>query len=911
MTQMMARLRMFFSRLGGFLRRGRFDEELDGEVRGHLELLTEEYKRRGMSGEEALDAARRQFGGVAQLKEDLRERRGLPGVDILLRDIRYAFRAMRRNPIFTATAIVTLALGIGANTAIFTLTNQILLRMLPVRDPAQLALFEWRGQFIGGTSRGARSSFSYPMYKDLRDGNPGVFTGIAARYQEGVDVGDRGPGQRATAELVSGNYFQVLGVTPAIGRMLTPGDDRVKNGEPYVVLSYNFWRRRFGGDPSALNRVVDVNGHPMTIVGITQRGFSGFELMSPTDLFVTMSMKDIVTPTWDDMNRRDSIWLRIFARRKTGVTVPAAQAAIQVPYHSALENDLRQNGRPQDFSRKYLKDSLALVDASKGLTNLSEMLAKPLYVLLAMVGVLLLIACVNVANLLITRASSRQKEIAVRLALGATRGSLIRLIMTESFCIAAASGVLALLLSSWLCAVLVRMLPLDNIGVAIPTTPDWRIFGFTAALSLCTAAIFGLLPAFQATRPNLAPALKNESGTISSGGGQTRLRRWLVAAQVALSLLLLTGAGLFARSLHKLMTADTGMNVDRVLTFSIDPSLHKYTPERARRLFVDFQERLNRIPGVVSASAAVQPLLADANWQNTIHVEGYEPRPGEYTNAGFNAMLPGFFSTMGVPLIAGRDFTDRDIAGAPKVAIVNETFVKRLFRNRNPLGMRFGLGQRGLLEIQVVGVVRDMKGGGDLREEAKPWTYMAALQEEKPSELDFYVRARRDPLAISREIRQTLHSLDPALPLVKMKTLEQQIDETQFVDRLVAWLASAFGLLATLPASIGLYGVTAFSVARRTREIGIRMALGAERGDVIRLVTREVLLLSAIGIAAGIALALALGKLVESDLYEIKGSDPVVMTAATLIILAVAALASYLPARRAGKIDPTQALRYE
>ncbi|HXF28128.1 MAG TPA: ABC transporter permease, partial [Bryobacteraceae bacterium] len=732
----------------------------------------------------------------------------------------------------------------------------------------------------------------------------------AGEYQEAVDVATRGPAQRAVAELVSGNYFQVLGVTPAIGRTLTPGDDRIKNGEPYVVLSYNFWRRRFGGDPSALNRVVDVNGHPMTIVGIAQRGFSGFELMSPADLFVTMSMKDIVTPTWDDMSRRDSIWLRIFARRKAGVALPAAQAAIQVPYHNALESDLRENGRDRDFSRKYLKGSLAVLDASKGLTNVSAMLAGPLYVLLAMVGVLLLIACVNVANLLITRASSRQKEIAVRLSLGATRGALIRLIMTESFCIAAASGALALALSSWLCAVLVRMLPLDNGDFAISTTPDWRIFGFTAALSLCTAIVFGLIPAFQATRPNLAPTLKNESGAISSGAGQARLRRWLVAVQVALSLLLLTGAGLFAGSLHKLMTADTGMNVEHVLTFSIDPSLHKYTPERARRLFLDFQEKLNRIPGVLSASAASVPVLAGDNWVNTVHIEGYEPRPGEDMNPGFDAMLPGFFSTMGVPLIAGRDFRDRDIDGAPEVVIVNEAFVKRFFPHRNPLGMRLGWGGRGPLECQIIGVVKDIKGI-DLREKAEPWTYTAELQREKPSELNFYVRTRHDPLAISREIRQTLRSLDPALPLIKMKTLEQQIDETQFVDLLFAWLASAFGVLATLLASIGLYGVTAFSVARRTREIGIRMALGAQRGDVIRLVTREVLLLSAIGIAAGIALALALGKLVESQLYEIKGRDPVVMTAATVVILVVAALASYIPARRAAKIDPTQALRYE
>ncbi|MGH9613803.1 MAG: ABC transporter permease, partial [Bryobacteraceae bacterium] len=570
----------------------RLDRESDEEVRAHLELLTEEYKRRGMSSEEARNAARRQFGGVARLKEDLRERRGLPWLDSLTRDIRYALRAMRKAPLFTATAIVTLALGIGANTAIFTLTNQILLRVLPVKDPGQLSLFEWRGQFIGGTSRGGNSAFSYPTYTDLRDGNPGVFTGIAARWQEGVDVSDRGPAQRAAAELVSGNYFQVLDVTPALGRVLRPGDDRIKNGEPYVVLSYDFWRRRFGGDPSALNRVIDVNGHPMTVVGVAERRFTGLDLMSPADLFVTMSMKDAITPTWDDMHRRDSIWLRIFARRKAGVPVNAAQAAIQVPYHDALASDLKQNARDQRFAQRYLKDSLVLIDASKGLAQYSAELTKPFSILLAMVGVLLLIACVNVANLLITRASSRQKEIAVRLSLGATRGALIRLIMTESFCIAAASGALALALSTWLCAVFVRAAPLDNSVVAIPTTPDWRIFGFTAALSFCTALLFGLLPAFQATRPSLAPALKNEAGTVSSGTGQARLRRWLVSVQVALSLLLLTAAGLFARSLHKLMAVDTGMNVDHVLTFSIDPSLHKYTPERARRLFLDFQEKL-------------------------------------------------------------------------------------------------------------------------------------------------------------------------------------------------------------------------------------------------------------------------------------------------------------------------------
>jgi predicted permease len=827
----------------------------------------------------------------------------------LAQNLEFALRGLWQHPAFAATAVLSLALGIGANTAIFTLTNQVLLRGLPVKDPQRLVSFAWTGQFIGGSTRGFQDSFSYPMYGDLRNSSD-AFAGIAAQFQSVVDVTDNGPAQRATAELVSGNYFGVLGVTAAIGRTLTPADDKLEGGEPYVVLSYDYWQKRFGGDPSAWNRAIDVNGHPMTVVGVAEPGFQGLEMLSPADVFVPLAMKAVVTPTWDDMHRRNSIWLKIFARLKPGVSYAAAQSAIAVPFRAALENDLAAVGRDRKFSERYVKDQLRLESAFKGFGNAREFFSRPLYVLLAMVGTLLLIACVNVANLLITRAAGRQKEIAIRLALGATRASLIRLMMAESVLLAVASGALGLILSDWIASLLVSLLPFDNIGVAIHTSPDTRMLAFTAGLSLLTALAAGLAPALQATRPNLAPSLKNESRGASLGLGQTRLRRGLVCSQVALSFLLLAGAGLFARSLYKVMTADAGIETSRLLTFSIDPSLHNYTPARARRLFLDLQSGLARLPGVQGASAVSFAMLSNNVWQNGMHIEGYHPSAGEDMDPGYNEMLPGFFSTAGVRWIAGRDFNDQDTTGAPGVVIVNETFERRFFPHQSPLGHRIGWGQSGPADMEIVGVVKDMKGG-DLREKPRPWTFTPVLQNAKPGAAAFYIRTARNPLAMAQAARQVLQGLDRSVPVYDLKTLDTQIGETHFLDRLLAWLSVSFGVVATLLASIGLYGITAFSVTRRTQEIGIRMALGAARGNVLRLVMREALMLAAAGLIVGVPAALAFGKLIESQLFEMKGNDPAVMVGAMAAVLLVSVLAAYLPARRATRIDPMQALHWE
>ncbi len=826
-------------------------------------------------------------------------------------DLRFVARSLARNPSFVTAAVLSLALGIGANTAMFTIADQMLVRALPVKDPGSLRLFQWTGQFIGGSTRGFHDTFSYPMYADLRDSNPVVFTGIAARYQDTVDVGSGGgTPERAITELVSGNFFTVLGVPAAIGRTLTAQDDKVKGGEPYVVLSYEYWKRRFGGSPAVLNSVVDVNGHPMTVIGVAQRGFRGFEALSPSDIFVPLAMKTVVTPTWDHMNRRDSIWLKVFARLRPGVSAARAQSAMAIPYRAALDADLRSVARPEAFRSIYLRDRLELIDASKGFQQTQEVFAKPLYVLLAMVGTLLLIACVNVANLLITRASGRQKEVAIRMSLGATRSALVRLIMTESVVVALISGFLGLLFAEWIASVLVGMLPLDNISVAIDTTPDPRVLAFTAGLSLLTALLFGLVPALQTTTPDIAPTLKNEAGAISTAGRQVRLRRVLVASQVALSLLLLVGAGLFARSLQNVLSTDTGIAAARLLQFSIDPSRHNYTPQRSYNLFLEAQNALARLPGVAAVSAASYALLTDG-WENTIHVEGYRAHAGEDMQAGYEEVLPRFFATVGAPLLAGREFTERD-AGELKVVIVNEAFAKRFFPHSAAVGRHLGWGGGdGPSPYEIVGVVRNMKVRG-IKEQERPNVFTPLLQNDGPGAVTFYLRTSlHDPAALGSGAQRIMRRLDPSLPVYDLKTVEAQVEDTSYLERMFATLSCAFGLFATLLASVGLYGVTAHAVAQRRQEIGIRIALGAERGAVLKLVMREVLLLMAAGTVVGVPAALALGRVVQSQLYGVRATDPAVIAGSVAVVAIVSTLAAWFPAQRATRIDPLEALRYE
>ncbi len=907
--RMLARFRKVVSKFLALFNRSRLEGEFDAEIDEHIALLTKEFERRGLPPEEARYAARRQFGGVAQLKELRRESRSIPQLETLGRDIRHALGSIRKNPVFSSTVVLTLALGIGANAAIFTLANQMLLRLLPVKDPQQLYLLNYQGNFIGGSCRPCSNTFSYPAYAELRQTGQNVFMGIAARYQEAVDLGVHGSAQRAKAELVSGNYFHVLGVSAAIGRTLTPDDDRVKSAEPYVVLSYAYWQTRFGGDPAALNRIIDINGHPVTVVGVASRGFAGFDEMSPADIFVPMMMKPVVTPTWDDMERRNSTWLRIFARLRPGIPVKTAQAALAAPYKRTLRQDLAAVSRDARFSEQYLKNRIVLASASKGFNNLEDTFGKPIYVLWSMVGVLLLIACINVANLLIARTTARQKEMAVRLALGCNRGSLIRLLLTESMVLAAFGGAVGLLLSYWISGLLIPFLPIENGGTILSYIPDIRVLGFTAGLTILTALLFGFAPALQSTRPDLAPALKNESATFSAGTGHILLRRLLVFAQVTLSVLLLIGAGLFARSLHNLMSVNSGINENHLLTFSVAPSRHRYTRQQAGQFYVELQRRLGLLPGVTSVSAAEIPVLAGRNETNTVHIEGYQPRPGEEMQPTFNAVLPGFFTTMGIPLVAGRDFNERDATGSNTV-IVNEEFAKRWVHG-SPVGPHLGWFGQGTMPYQIIGAVKNSKQE-DLREQIKSYTYIDVFDYPGPlPDLTFYVRTARDPLSQGQAIQRTVAQIDSSIPVSELKTLDMQIDETQTVDRLFAWLSIAFAASATLLASIGLYGLMAFAVTRRRVEIGIRLALGAERGRILQLVMSEILLLSIGGIGFGLLLSLWLARFVQSQLYGLKGVDPLTMVLASVVILLVCCIAGYVPTRRAVRINPVKILRYE
>jgi predicted permease len=887
----------------------RHQDDLEREIQAHLDLETEEQMEAGLAADQARSAARRAFGNVTLLRETISETWGWPAFDRLVRDFRHALRSLRKSPGFAAAAILILGLSIGAATAIFSFADRMLLRALPVKDPGRLVRLEPRGSFIGGNVRGGDKTFSYPKFVDLQASNMGVFVGIAARQTELVDVAWRGPAERVLAELVSGNYFAVLGVSAAVGRTLTPEDDRVPDAEPYVVLAYDCWKRRFAGDPSVLNRAFDLNGHPMTVVGVAQRGFRGEEPMQPVDLFVPMAMKRAVTPTWDDMRRRDSIWLNIFARLQPGVAAAEAASAMAAPYHAALRSDLAANPRDESFSKEYLAGSLAVLNASHGGGDTFREFAEPAGLLTIMAGVLLLIACVNLANLLLSRAAARRREIAVRLSLGISRGRLVRLMLIESLALALAGGALGLLLSIWLTPLLVSLFPVASSGALIQALPDWRIARFTAALSMLSALLAGLAPALHASRPDLAAALKSESAALA-GGKQARLRRLLVALEVMLSMLLLAGAGLFARSFYRLFAVDSGMATTHLLQFSIDPSLHHYTPARLRQLLLDVQSDLARLPGAVCAAAASSAVLSGGGWVSTLHVEAHQPGADEDMLAGWNQVLPGFFSTMGVPLVAGREFTPRDLGDRRRVAIVNETYAKRFYPQGDVLGRHLGLGPTAPLSIEIVGVVRDFKAG-DLKDKPSPYTFTAALESPDLSEMTFYIRSRQDPRALAEAARRVVAHYDPALPVVDIRTAADQIEQTDYRDRLFAFLSVAFACLATLLAAIGLYGVTSYAVARRTQELGVRLALGAGRGTILRLVLREVLWLAAVGIALGLPLALALGRLVESELFGVRGSDPAVMLGAALVIAVVSALAGYLPARRATRIDPLRALRYE
>jgi len=622
-------------------------------------------------------------------------------------------------------------------------------------------------------------------------------------------------------------------------------------------------------------------------------------------------MKAKMTPTWDDLENRRSRWLMLTARLKPGVSMAQAEASMNVLYRQINEEEVKlTQGFSPTFKERFVTKHLFLKPGQKGRSDLRSQFSTPILVLMGMVGLVLLIACANVANLLLARSAARQKEVAIRLALGASRAAIVRQRLVESLLLAAA-GALAGLVIAWRTGdVLLNALPVAGASRTLSSIPDARVIAFAVVAAIATAALFGLAPALHSTRPALTSTLKDEAGSVVGGTGHARFRKSLVVAQVGLSLLLLAGATLFSRSLYNLKTLDPGFNPGQLLGFSVDPSLSGYSRDRAIRYFQALQEQIATLPDVQSATVSVLPLLTDENWQASVRVEGYTPKEGENMNPELNSVGPGFFATMGQPLLMGREFTEKDIAGAPKVAIINETMAKQYFGSANAIGRHIGWRREQTTDIEIVGVVKDSKMS-TLRDAALRAVYTPYMQDDEISAMTVYVRARGSVSTMAAAVRQAAQRVDPNLPIFDMKTMTQTVDESLFVERMVAALSVAFGALATLLAAIGLYGVMSYSVARRTREIGIRMALGAERSSVVWLVLREVAAMVAIGVAIGAPAAIALSRVIQSQLFNLSSQDPLAIAAAAAVLAVVALAAGYLPARRATRVDPMLALRYE
>lgn len=836
-----------------------------------------------------------------------------------LQDVRYAVRTLTRTPGFSLIVVLTLGLGIGANTAIFSLTDQVLLRTLPVKNPEELVQLDGPGPFSGRTYN--NRTFSYPMYVDFRDRND-VFTGMVARFGASATLTARNQAERVDIELISGNTFDVLGVAPIVGRAITQEDDRTPGAHPIAVLSHSYWQRRFAGSSAVLNQVVTINNTPVTIVGVAPRGFAGVAATQTPDLFMPIMMKAQITPTWNDLDNRRSRWLTIVGRLKPGMTRDAAKARLDVLYQQINEYELTAvpafASGSERFREGFRAKKLVLHEARQGLSDLRDSVQTPLFVLMGMVGLVLLIACANVANLLLSRASARQKEVAVRLALGAGRKRLIRQTMTESLVLAAAGGVVGVVLSIWVGDLLLSVMPFESFTRSLSTEPDLRVGGFTALLALSTAVVFGLIPALQASKPELNRTLREEAGNLSGGAKHARFRKGLVVAQVALSLLLVAGAGLFARSLYNLKSLDTGFRVDDLVTFRVDPSLNGYDQTRIKRFYEQLLTEIRRLPGVQSASIAQVPALTGTASSRTIQVQGYAAKPDENMNPWTNEIAPDYFRTMGMPLIAGREFTERDVDGAPLVAIVNQSFATYYFGDQNPIGRRFGFRVlNNPAAIEIVGVVKDslyadMRQGTTEDNQTPRFAYVPYQQSEELNEMTFYVRGSGATVAsLPEQLRHTVRRADAAMPVFEMQTMAQTVDEALFNERMLALLSASFGLLATVLAAIGLYGVMSYTVSRRTREIGIRIALGAERATVVWMVLREVAFLTIIGIGIGVPGALVLSRFVRSQLYGIEPSDPMTLMIAALALAAVGLFAGYVPARRAAGVQPVRALRYE
>jgi predicted permease len=907
-AEWLSRLRFFVT--------GKSRTEVDEELQFHIDRQTQANLAAGLPAAEARRQAILSFGSRESARDQCREQRPVWPLESLLRDFRYGLRGLLRNPGFTAVALLTLALAIGANAAVFSLLDQALIRALPVKDPAQLVVLSFAGGVSGhihsdgGNTPGHRHEFSYPMYLDLRDKNA-VFSGLIAAAPTTVGTTWNNHAESVPAEMVSGNYFQTLGVQPALGRLFVSADETSPGANPVAVLSFDFWKTHLAEAPVA-GKTLLINGTPFTITGVAAPGFHSMVWGRVPSVYVPITMQHVVEPEWEYLHDHHSFWLNIVGRLRPGIKPAQAAASVNPLFRSLRASEFSSNHDQSPKARTAFVDRAHLnLDAgAKGFSPMRDNVRTPLTIVMGMVLLIIGMAVVNVASLLLVRAAARSREFSVRFALGATSWQVLRQLLAEGLLLGIAGAAIGLALAPQALHLLIRWMSSGSPDAPVfSATLDWRVLLFTIAATLLASLFFSLAPAMQFRNPRLTDALKQQTGT-SSGSG-LKLRRTWVALQIGFSLVLIIGAGLFVRTIQNLRNVNPGFATDHLLQFDLAPEAAGYPPAQIAPVEQRVLDSIAALPGVRAVGATNDSDLAGNGRGGDVAVSGYTPKPDEEFDVELPWVSSGYLHTLGVPLLAGRYFNASDTATSLKVAIVNASFARHFFGSpAATIGHHVSRPDRPKTDSVIVGVVADVKHT-TVRDPALPTSYTLFAQEEKPNALTYYVRTWQPPDTAANSIRAAVANIDSKLIVSDLTTLKQQIDESILTERIIAMLAMAFGILATLLAGIGIYGILAYSTAQRTREIGIRMAFGAQRWTVIGLIVREVLVLAGATIAVTVPISILAGRSVRSQLFGVSTADPAIYVAATLLLCVVAALAAFIPARRAATVDPARALRTE
>ena len=905
----MALLKKLAGGLRGVFRKEFAEQELDEELRGYVETAAEEKMKAGLSREEAMRQVRMNMGSVEGVKEEVRSVGWETFAETLWQDIRFAARILSKTPVITAVALLSLALGIGANTAIFNLIDAVMLRMLPVRNPEQLVQIKFRSPM----SAPSRGTVTNPIWEQVRD-HQDAFSGVFAWNPTSFDLANGGEEQNIHGIYASGSYFTTLGVQPAAGRLLSTADD-VRGCSGVAVLGYGFWQQHFGGMESALGSFIRLDGHSFPIIGVAQRSFTGTDVGTPLDVAIPICAEAILRGKNSFLDHRSAWWLLMMARLRPGMNISEAEARLKVLSPQLFGAVVPQDWDPklQDIFRKYAFVLTPGDTGTGGFFGVRQQYSQPLEILMFVVGLVLLIACANIASLLLARAAARQKEIAVRLSLGASRGRLIRQVLTESVVLSGAGAILGVFFARWGSAFLVRFVTRANAQLFLDLRMDGRVLAFTVGIAVLTGLLFGILPAFRATRVTLTSAMKGESTKSREGRMRFSSERWIVATQVALSLILLVGTGLFIRTFTNLMSLDPGFDPSNVLL--VESNIHNAGipgPARAA-VYVEMLAKLQEIPGVAAASQCWMRPLSGMEWNEDVSVPGYHPPAGVEPLVYLNWVTPGYFSTMRTPLLEGRTINAGDSAAAAHVVVINQLLARTYFPGQDPIGKHLVFDDKevfGPQPLEIVGVVKDAKYDS-LSQEFLSTAYVPMAQVSMVAEDSaFEIRTSMYPAAVIPAVRDALTGVNKFASL-QFTTLKQQADDSVIQERLLAVLSGFFGGLALLLTAIGLYGVMSYVVTRRQREIGIRMALGAQQGRILRLIMRDVTALLVSGIAAGLLGAWWATRFVQQFLFGLKPQDVPTIALVVLVLVAVALIAGYVPARRASRLDPMRALREE